>query len=87
MDPCLSQLSYNCIQRCMITQLRAVLIKHKQNLLLFIIVDIATSYGLESLGSIPDRGRDFSLTHNISIGSGAHTASYSISIEGSLPRI
>jgi hypothetical protein len=48
-------------------------------------VGIEMSYGLDGLGSIPSRGRDFSLHHSVDAGSGAHPASYTMSIKGSFP--
>jgi hypothetical protein len=39
-------------------------------------VSIATGCGLDSQGSIPSRGRDFSLLHSVQTDSGAHPASY-----------
>jgi hypothetical protein len=38
-------------------------------------VSIPTDYGLDGMGSIPSRGKRFSLLHNIQTGSGAHQAS------------
>jgi hypothetical protein len=41
-----------------------------------ISVGIAKGYELDSRGSIPSKGRDFSLFHSVQTGSGAHPASY-----------
>jgi hypothetical protein len=49
-------------------------------------VGIEMSYGLDGLGPILSRGRDFSLYYNIDAGSGAHPASYTMGIKGSFPR-
>jgi hypothetical protein len=42
-------------------------------------VGIRTGYGLEGQGSIPGRGRVFSLLHSIQTSSGTHPTSYPIS--------
>jgi hypothetical protein len=39
---------------------------------------IATGYGLDCRGSIPNRGTRFFSTHNAHNGSGAHPASYPV---------
>jgi hypothetical protein len=39
---------------------------------------IATGYELDGSGSIPCRGRDFSLLHSVQTGSGVHPASYTM---------
>jgi hypothetical protein len=43
---------------------------------------IATSYGLDSRGSIPGSGNRFSILHNVQTGSEAHPASYPVGIAG-----
>jgi hypothetical protein len=43
-------------------------------------VGIATSYGLDGRGSIPGRGKKFSLPHSVQTGSRAHPASYPMGI-------
>jgi hypothetical protein len=40
---------------------------------------IATGYGLDGRGSIPDGGKRFSL-HSVQTGSGAHPPSYSMGL-------
>jgi hypothetical protein len=40
-------------------------------------VVIATNYGLDGWGSIPDIGKKFSLLHNVQKGSGVHPVSLS----------
>jgi hypothetical protein len=47
-------------------------------------VGIAAGYGLEGRGSIPDRGKRFSL-HSVQTGSGAHPISYQMGV-GIFPR-
>jgi hypothetical protein len=49
-------------------------------------VGIATRHGLEGLGSIPDRARDFSLLHSVQTGSGAHLTPLSNGYRGLFPR-
>jgi hypothetical protein len=41
-------------------------------------VGIGTGYGLDGLGLIPGRHRDFALLHNVQAGSVSHSASYPI---------
>jgi hypothetical protein len=41
-------------------------------------------YGVDSQGSIPGKGRDFSLLHSVQTGSGAQPASYAMGTGGSL---
>jgi hypothetical protein len=48
-------------------------------------VGVVTGYELDGQGSIPGRGKDFSLLHNVKIGSGSYQASYPMGIEGSFP--
>jgi hypothetical protein len=43
-------------------------------------VGIATGCGLDSLESIPGRGKAFSVYHNVQTGSGAHPSTYSVGI-------
>jgi hypothetical protein len=47
------------------------------------------SYGLDNRGSVPGRGRDFSLHHRLQTGSGVHPISYTctIVIRGSFPGV
>jgi hypothetical protein len=47
-------------------------------------VGIATGYGLDAPGSIPDSAR-FSLPHSVQTGSGIHPASYPMGTGGSFP--
>jgi hypothetical protein len=47
------------------------------------LIDIATGYGIDSLGSIPGRGNDFSLLNSVHTGSGTHPASYAMGIGSS----
>jgi hypothetical protein len=42
-------------------------------------------YGLDSRGSIPGRGKRFSLLHSVQTGSGAHPASYPMGTAGDFP--
>jgi hypothetical protein len=45
------------------------------------------SYGLDSRGSIPGRGKRFFLLHSVQTGSGAHPSSYPMSTGGPFPGV
>jgi hypothetical protein len=45
-------------------------------------VGIVTGYGLDGLGLIRDRARDFSVLHNVQTGPRAHSASYTMGTRG-----
>jgi hypothetical protein len=47
------------------------------------LVGIATDYGLDGQGSVPDRDKRFSVIHSIQTGSGVHPASYTMGTGGS----
>jgi hypothetical protein len=48
-------------------------------------VGIATGYELDDRGSIPDRGRDFSLLYSVQSGFGAHPTSHAMRTGNSFP--
>jgi hypothetical protein len=48
--------------------------------------NVMNGYLLDDHGLIPDRGRNFSLCHQVQTGSAAYSASYPMSTVGSLAR-
>jgi hypothetical protein len=48
-------------------------------------VGVVTGHGLDDRGSIPGRGKTFSLLHSIQPGSGAHPSSYPMGKRGNFP--
>jgi hypothetical protein len=51
------------------------------------LVDIATSYGLDGRGSIPDRVRYYSILHSVDTSSGSHLVSYPVDTGHFFPRV
>jgi hypothetical protein len=49
-------------------------------------VGITTGYRLDGRGSIPGRGKRFSVFHRVQNGSGVHPAPYKMGTEGSFPK-
>jgi hypothetical protein len=49
-------------------------------------IDIATGYGLDGRGSIPEGASDFSLFYSVQTGSGAHPASYPMGTRSFFPK-